>query len=95
MTFNVTKDPEEVLDYSIDYTTVLQAATPVDSIVTSSFTVSGTGLVIESDSHNGLIATVWLSGGTKLGYVHKVVNHIVCTSGREYDRTLNVRIWNK
>lgn len=95
MTFNVTKDPEEVLDYTIDYTVVLQAATPVDSIVSSSWTISGTGMVIDSDTFTTLVATVWLSGGTKLGYKHKVTNHVVCTSGREYDRTINVKVYNK
>lgn len=97
MTFSRTKDPAEVLDYSIDYSPVLQAVTPVDSISTSNWRIDAPvyDLVIDSDSHNGLIATVWLSGGTRLGARHKVVNTIVTTEGRTFERTIELKVLNK
>jgi len=97
MTFAVTKDPQSVLDYQIDYTTVMAASTPDDAIASSAWAMVGieSDLVIDSNSFTDDIATVWLSGGGKLGSIYRLTNHIVCASGREYDRTIKVTIQSK
>lgn len=97
MTYKVNKDPAEVLDYTIDYSPVLNAATPVDTIATSNWRIDGNAwdMVIANESNTTLIATVWLSGGTRLGARHKVVNTITTAGGRTYERTITVTARDK
>jgi hypothetical protein len=95
--FCAVKDPEEVLDYNIDYTVLLQETEPDDAIATSTWSIlhDDGSLLIDTDAHDGLIATVWLSAGGKLGSFWKVTNHITTTAGREYERTITVWIQSK
>ena len=53
------KDPDEVLDYSIDWSTWLDS----DTISSSSWTVES-GITKDSDSNDTTSTTIWLSGGT-------------------------------
>ena len=76
-------DPDAVLDYGCDWTAWLAG----DTITASSWTVSGTGLTIDSDSNTTTTTTVWVSGGTD-GTNYDLTNHIVTDDGREDDRTL-------
>lgn len=100
MTFKVTKDPSEVLDYSIDYSRPFNATTPVDSILASTWAIEKNSttdpLVIDSNTFDATHATVWLSGGRK-GYKYKVTNHIETNSTpkREYERTIEVKLDDK
>ena len=98
--FCATKDPGEVLDYTIDYSAVLIESDPPDSIIASTWTLElslkETTLVITDDSlFTGIDATVWVSGGSVTGLKHKLINHIVCASGRQYERTIILRIRSK
>jgi hypothetical protein len=94
-TFKVTKDPSEVLDYNIDYSKVFNIV-PADAISTSSWAVTSaaTDISIDSSSHDGVIATAWLSGGTP-GRRYWVTNTVGTTGGRTYERTIEVSIQNK
>ena len=94
-TFRVRKDPAEVLDYNLDYSKVLQI-TPVDAISTSVWNVTSaaTDITLQTPSHDGLVATIWLSAGT-LGRKYWVTNTITTTGGRTYERTIEVIIQNK
>lgn len=57
----IVKDPDAVLDYHIDFTDFLL---PVeDNIASLEVLVTG-GLVVDSFSNTGKVATAWLSGGT-------------------------------
>jgi len=131
MTFKATKDQEELLDYSIDYQSILELSDPPDSLVSSIWTTSTsvqtTDLIIEPPgiftqlqefllpdgsffllpdgvSHlllpdpgitEGRYATVWVSGGGRLGTFHKLINNVVTAGGRTYERTIQVEIRNK
>ena len=53
------KDPTDVLDYIVDWTSWLGGA---DTIATSAFTVP-TGLTMDSESNTTTTATVWISSG--------------------------------
>lgn len=83
------KDPDAVLDYSIDWSAWLGT----DTIIISTWTVP-TGIVKASDSQTTTVTTVWLSGGTD-GSSYPVVNRIVTAGGRTDDRTLIIEVAQK
>ncbi|RLC02963.1 MAG: hypothetical protein DRH90_12465, partial [Deltaproteobacteria bacterium] len=93
--FQTIKDPDEVLDYTIDYGGLLGLVDPVDTIVNSSWAIaqytSGIDLTIDSISNDSATATVWLSGGGKLNTYHRVTNHITTAGGRVHERS--ILIW--
>jgi len=84
MTF--TKDPNAVLDYTIDWSRWLAG----DQIATSAWLVAA-GLTKVADSRAGSLATVWLSGGTA-GQSYTVTNRITTTGGRTEDRSFTIRV---
>lgn len=87
------KDPDEVLDYQIDWSERLNG----DTISTSSWTISGTGttpLVEDSNEVSGDLSIVWLSGGT-LGVKYTLTNRITTAAGRTMDQSVNLRIKTK
>ena len=81
-----TKDPQAVLDYTIDWAKWLAAG---ETISTSSWDVSG--VTKDSDSKTDTTATVWLSGGTA-GETATAINHIVTSAGRADDRTIALTV---
>ena len=84
----IVKDPQAVLDYSIDWTAWLALNTPGDALSTVVWTPDGTsGLTEVSSAFSGGIATVWLSGGTA-GVLGSATCHITTTGGRQDERTL-------
>jgi hypothetical protein len=84
MTF--TKDPNAVLDYTVDWTRWLAG----DQIATSQWLVP-TGVTKMADSKTTSSATVWLSGGTA-GQSYTVTNRITTTGGRTEDRSFTIRV---
>ena len=83
------KDPDEVLDYQIDWTDRLAG----DTIASSAWTVPS-GLTKESDSNTTTTTTVWLSSGT-LAEDYEVLNRITTTGGRTMDQTVKLRVRTK
>lgn len=83
MTF--TKDPNAVLDYTIDWTRWLAG----DQIATSEW-LAPSGLTKMADSKTAASATVWLSGGTA-GELYTVTNRITTAGGRTEDRSFTIR----
>lgn len=86
------KDPDAVLDYTIDWSDWLDD----DTISTSAWATPARAdedddITIDDDSNTTTIATVWLSGGTP-GLHYKVTNHIVTADGREEDRTITIKV---
>lgn len=87
------KDPDEVLDYQIDW------AKPGDSrleagetLLTCNFTVSTGDVVIDSQDFVGTgLTTVWLSGGTS-GTRNTILCRVTTSSGRTYDLSSHLRI---
>lgn len=93
MTTKINLDPDENLDYTFDYSRVLEGDTIQSSVWTQ--TQGDALLTVATPSNTTSTATIWLSGG-RLGSFYKVTNHVVMTpSGREFDRTLLVRIVEK
>jgi hypothetical protein len=98
--FCATKDPGEVLDYTIDYEAVMNESEPPDAIVASTWTLAlhnaETTLAIDNDTQfTSTDATVWISGGLYTGLQHKLINHVICASGRHYERTITIWIKSK
>lgn len=81
----ISKDPDAVLDYTIDWTAWLSGDT-----ISSAVWAVPTGLVKDQQSETATAATVWLSGGTAdAEYV--VTCHIITAAGREEDRSFRIR----
>jgi hypothetical protein len=93
------KDPQDILDYSFDWTAWLAAAADIpDTISASSWSASPAGLVIGSGingapvpSFSATSSTVWLKDGT-VGEFYRVTNHITTGGGRQADSTFIVNI---
>jgi Ni2+-binding GTPase involved in maturation of urease and hydrogenase len=81
------KDPQEVLDYEIDWSARIGS----DTISNSVFSVVDGDVVIDSDSKTSTTTTAWLSGGS-LGTTCHLANHIVTSAGREMDQTVKIKI---
>jgi len=80
------KAPNEVLDYSLDWSGWLKG----DFITNSSWaTPAGLGEVL--DLFGASLATVWLSGGVE-GVSYDVVNHITTAGGRQAERTIRITV---
>jgi hypothetical protein len=80
------KGSGEVLDYQIDWATLLGT----DTIATSAWVV-GAGLTKDSDTNSTTTTTVWLSGGT-VGTDYECENTITTAEGRTHQRTLGVQV---
>jgi len=88
-TFFTQRDPNAVLDYSIDWTEWLSG----DAISTSSWIIP-TGLSTTASSFGTATTIVWISGGTA-GEIYDVTNRIVTTGGRTEDRTIEFTCLNR
>ncbi len=84
MTF--TKDPNAVLDYSVDWSRWLDG----DTIATSVWTVPA-GLTKVSDTNTTTKTTAWLSGGAA-DQSYTVTNRITTTGGRTEDRSFILKV---
>lgn len=82
------KDPDAVLDYQFDWSTWL------DSDTISSYTVTVSGVTLDSDSNTTTAVTAWVSGGTQ-GSTATIQCRIVTAGGRTDDRTINLVINSK
>lgn len=76
------KDPDDVLDYGIDWTAEIAEG---DSIATSEW-LPDDGLTAGETGISGTITTVWLSGGQD-GRVYRVTNRVTTAAGRRMDRS--------
>jgi hypothetical protein len=88
--YQITKDPEAVLDYGFDWAAWLGD----DTITDSEWATSDEDLVQDSDSFTDTTTTIWLSGGVA-GQDYQVTNTIVTTAGRMDERSLTVRVRNR
>jgi hypothetical protein len=80
------KDPQEVLDYALDWTARLAG----DTIATSSW-VLPTGITKASDSHDVSTTKIWLSGGVE-GTKYTLVNTITTTAGRTMNQSVAIKV---
>ena len=86
MTF--TKDPDAVLDYSVDWSAWLGG----DEIASSEWRLEQGALIEKvTDTKTATKTTVWLRGG-QAGTTYLVNNRIVTAGGRTDDRTISVKV---
>jgi hypothetical protein len=84
------KDPDEVVDYAVDWRSVLTGG---DVIVTSTWTLP-TGIVGGAQSFTDTQTTIWLQGGTD-GVNYDLLNRITTQGGRTWDQTCTLRVRTK
>lgn len=82
------QDPGDVLDYPWDWSQWLGSG---ETISTSVFSVTPSGLSIASQSNTTTNSTVWLAGGTAQT-TYTVTNRITTSLGRTADRSATVRV---
>ena len=89
----IIKDPNAVLDYTVDWTAWL--AEIADTIATRTIIVPS-GIICDSSVITGanLKVTAWLSGGT-VGQTYQVTYRITTAGGRTEDRSFFVKIKEK
>lgn len=85
------KDPDEVLDYDIDWSARMADG---DAIVSSVWTKVSGSVVIDSDSSSSAATKIWLSGGT-LGETCEFLNRVTTNDGRVMDQTVYLKVKKK
>lgn len=83
------KDPNAILDYTVNWETWLGT----DTISTSAWTIEA-GLTQVSASNTTTTATVWVSGGT-VRQTYCLTNRIVTAGGRTDERTIMITVGDK
>jgi len=83
------KDPNEVLDYSVDWAALLAG----DTIVTSNWTVP-VGVTGGAQTFTDDQTLIWLSGGTE-NVSYELLNRITTAAGRTRDQTCVLKIKTK
>jgi ribosomal protein S28E/S33 len=76
------KDPDELLDYEVNWA----ARLGTDTISSVAWTVPD-GIVKEDEAATGAVVSIWLSGGTE-GQSYNVGCRVLTTGGRTYDETI-------
>ena len=82
------KDPDADLPYGWDWGK--EWLEEGDVIVASTWEVE-TGITKISDSHNGYITFIWLSGGT-VGETYTLTNRVLTQAGQKDERTFRVKV---
>jgi hypothetical protein len=85
-----TKDPDAVLDYSVDWSKWLAG----DQITTSIWSVDDPAIEVADDSNTSTRATVWLSGGVA-SESYTVTNRITTSGGRTDDRSFVIQVQDR
>lgn len=84
------KDPDELLDYTLDWSGRLAGD---DTIATSVWTVPS-GITNEDEEKTGTSTTLWLSGGTE-GQSYSFLNRVTTAGGRIMDQTVTLKLKSK
>ena len=84
------KDPNAVLDYSIEWSKWLAG----DQIQTSTWSVSDPVIQVVDSSNTATRTTVWLSGGAA-GQSYTVTNRITTSGGRTDDRSFVLQVQDR
>jgi len=83
------KDPQATLDYSFDWAPWLG----IDTIVSSNWAVSNSGLSIvpASESFDDTTTTLFLTGGA-VGETYEITNTITTNASRTDERTIQIKV---
>lgn len=84
-------DPQELLDWDCDWENDLG----VDTILSSTWRFDSQNadgaLSKSSPSATNTVAKIWLTGGTP-GVTYRLINTIVTTASRTFERTVQIRV---
>lgn len=83
MTTVIEQSPNEILDWTIDWT---QSALGTDTISSSSWSVSSPDVTLSDASHTNTTATIWVTGGNP-GSIYQITNTIVTAGERTMQAT--------
>lgn len=86
-------DPDETLDFSMDWSDFLDDGSPTDSISSSSWSIEGGGSptpTLSGGVTNGDVTSIFLSG-CEVGEVYRLSNKIVTSQGRTAERSWTLR----
>lgn len=81
------KDPDEVLDYRVDWS----ARVGTDDVIATTEWEVPDGITKDSDTNDDDSTTIWLSGG-ELGTTYTLLNRITTDDGRTMDQSVKIRI---
>ena len=84
------KDPDEVLDYELDWSARLKTG---DEISSAGW-LAPDGITVDSSSYTATGVTVWLSGGT-VNETYTLTSRVVTTGGRTMDHSVQLKIKSK
>lgn len=84
------KDPDEILDYNIDWSARLTSP----DVITSSQWFVPDGITSENEDMSDTSTTIWLSAG-ELGDKYELLNRIITVEGRTMDQTVTLKIKTK
>jgi hypothetical protein len=84
----MTKDPDAVLDYEVDWSNWL--ATDSDTI-SGHTVIASAGITVDSSTRTSTAVTFWLSGGT-VGQQYVVTVQITTAAGRIDERSLTFNV---
>ncbi len=84
------QDPDDVLDYYYNWVDWLADG----EVITSSVFTAGPGITIQSQSNTTQTTTVWIKGG-EIGQTYRITNRVQFTTGRQVDRSINIRITDR
>lgn len=91
-TWEATKDPDEVKDYGLNWADRLAEAEDTLSSSAWSVVTGGVALVLSSPSFEATgKTTIWVAGGT-LGVTYELLNRVVTSGGRTYDKTMRLKM---
>lgn len=82
-----TKDPDDILDYALDWTEWLDG----DTLNNATWTILSGSVVKQSDTIAGNRAVIWLSGGTS-GQNCRLLCRITTIGGRTKDQVVNLPV---
>lgn len=83
------KDPDEILDYTIDWSNRLST----DTIADSAWSVP-TDLTIVTSSKTSTTTTIWLADGIA-GNTYTITHTITTAAGRTLEETIQLRCGNR
>lgn len=89
-----TKDPDDVLDYTLDWSQRLVQGDDILSSVWFTDSSTSPGLEIDSDSFDANSSTVWLSGGIP-GTTYLVTNRVTTAGTRIMDQSVKLKVKEK
>lgn len=85
------QDPDEVLDYGVDWGLWLR---PGDTISASTWAASSVNVTLSGDNFDDTSTVVFASlGGTvAVDDVYTITNHVTTAAGREADQTISIKV---